>query len=186
MPSMTTPVVEGTRSDVLACVEKFPGAHLRGIERLTELPLGQVLYHLDRLERMGIIASQRDAGFRRYYPTASVGRAEKKYLAALRHDATRRIALAVLERGPSPHKELQEHLQIAGSTLSFHLQRLLDAGVLRRERHGAVSRYALVEPDVARRELILYRESFRDPAVDRYVRAQLAQLPGLANVVPVT
>lgn len=183
---MMTPAVTGTRSDVLACVEKFPGAHLRGIERLTELPLGQVLYHLDRLERMGIVASQRDAGFRRYYPTATVGRAEKKYLAALRHDATRRIALALLERGPAPHKDLQEHLAVAGSTLSFHLQRLLDAGVITRQRSGGSSLYALAEPELARQELILYRESFRDAAVDKYVRAQLAKLPALASRVPVT
>lgn len=179
-------VTEGPRSDILGVVADSPGIHLRRIERETSLPLGQVLYHLDRLERMGLVVSARDAGFRRYYLSRDVGRAEKRYLAALRHEVPRRIMLRLLEASPLSHKELQSSVRVAASTLSFHLQRLLTSGVLLRERHGTANHYSIAEPDTVRRELVYYRESFRDPEVDQYVRALLNRLPPLAHAAPLT
>lgn len=170
-------VTRGPRSDILACVTSFPGIHLRDVERRTGLSLGHVLYHLDRLERMGVVVSARDNGFRRFYASRHVGRGEKRYLAALRHEVPRRLVLRLLERpGPRTHKELQEELGVAGSTLSFHLQRLLTSGVLVRTRSGASNLYALADPTVAERELVYYRGSFEDPEVDRHVRVLLDQL----------
>lgn len=179
--SLVPSVTPGPRADILAVVMSTPGIHLRSVERETSLPLGQVLYHLDRLERMGLLVSARDAGFRRYYPARDVGRGEKRYLAALRTEAQRHAILALLERPRMTHKELQDALGVAGSTLSFHLQRLLAAGVLLRERRGAANLYSVADPETARRELVYYRESFHDEKVDRFVRAQLDRLPPLAD-----
>lgn len=175
MRSLVPEVTAGPRADILQCVFDRPGIHLREVERETELALGQVLYHLDRLERMGIVVSSRDSGFRRYYGTREVGRGEKRFLAALRHELPRRALLQLLARGQANHKELQSALGVAGSTLSFHLARLLAGGVIVRDRRGASNVYTISEPDIVRRELIYYRESFRDPEVDRYVRAELAR-----------
>lgn len=169
MRSLRPDVTAGPRADIYRCVVRTPGAHLRGIERLTRLPLGQVLYHLDRLERMGLVVSKRDAGFRRYYSASAVRRGERPVLAALRHDAPRRLILALLQRGPLPHKDLQEALGLAGSTLSFHLQRLLSAGVVERLPREEGRAFALAQPELARRELVRYRASFADPEVDRFV-----------------
>lgn len=177
MRSLVPDVTEGPRTNILDVVERAPGTHLRGIERATALPLGQVLYHLDRLERMGLVVSARDAGFRRYFATRGIGRIEKRTLSALRSEAPRRIVLTLLARGPLPHKELQAALGVAGSTLSFHLQRLLAIEVLRRDRVGATNVYALTDPVLARRDLVYYRESFQDPEVDRFVQEVLASLP---------
>jgi DNA-binding MarR family transcriptional regulator len=184
MRSLAPDVTEGPRADILECVSRTPGAHLRGIERMTGLPLGQVLYHLDRLERMGLVVSSKDAGFRRYYLTKDVGRNEKRYLAALRHAVPRRIVLALLETPGLTHKDLTPLLGVAGSTLSFHLERLLASGVLVREKVGAALRYRVSDPDVARWELIFYRESFADPEVDRFVKRVLASLPGVSPPAP--
>lgn len=171
-------VTRGPREDILVCVRTIPGIHLRDIERRARLPLGQVLYHLDRLERMGLVVSSRDHGFRRYFASGHVARGEKRYLSALRHDVPRRLVLRLLERpGPRAHKELQQELGVAGSTLSFHLQRLLTSGVLVREPRGASNLYHLADPDIAQRELVYYRGSFDDPEVDAYVRQLLDRLP---------
>lgn len=180
MRSIAPDVTEGPRADILACVTRVPGAHLRGIERMTGLPLGQVLYHLDRLERMGLVASAKDQGFRRFYPSRDIGRGEKKYLAALRHEVPRRIVLILLETPGLAHKDLQALLGVAGSTLSFHLERLLGSGVLVREKVAGSNQYAVADPHLARWELVFYRESFADPAVDRYVKRVLAHLPPIA------
>ncbi len=177
MRSLEPQMTQGPRLDIFQCVARVPGAHLRGIERMTGLPLGQVLYHLDRLERMGLLVSTRDWGFRRYFVARDVDRREKKLLGALRHDVPRRIAVALLERPGQTHKELQTLAGVAGSTLSFHLQRLLATGVLERERAGASHVYRLADPALLRHELIYYRESFADPEVDRFVRDVLLAAP---------
>lgn len=168
---------EGPRARILRSVAERPGIHLREVEREASLPLGQVLYHLDRLERMGILVSTRDAGFRRYYPSREVGRGEKRFLAALRHEMPRRILLELVHRGRASHKELRAALGVAGSTLSFHLARLLSSEVLVRDRDGSANVYEIADPEIVRRELVYYRESFRDPEVDRFVRRELARLP---------
>ena len=170
----------GARERILTAVSACPGIHLRRVERETRLPLGQVVYHLDRLERMGVLASARDAGFRRFYLAREIGRDEKRYLAALRHDVPRQ-ALLVLLRGARMHKELQAELGVAGSTLTFHLQRLVASGVLERARLGGAHVYSIRDRDLVRRVLIYHRESFRDPRVDRFVRQEIARLPPLAD-----
>ncbi|MEA3201045.1 MAG: hypothetical protein QOE90_2473 [Thermoplasmata archaeon] len=170
MRSLEPSLSQGPRADIYRTVARVPGAHLRGIERMTGLPLGQVLYHLDRLERMGLVTSARDWGFRRYFLAWEIDRREKKVLGALRHEVPRRVLLALLEREPQAHKDLQAAAGVAGSTLSFHLQRLVASGVLRREREGVSQRYSLAEPELLRRELLAYGASFEDPLVDRFVR----------------
>lgn len=178
MRSLPVEVKEGPRAEILRCVQRFPGVHLRSVERRTRLPLGQVLYHLDRLERMGLVVSMRDAGFRRYFVASEVSRGEKPVLMALRHAVPRRILIALLERGPLAHKDLQSIVGTAGSTLTFHLQRLSEAGVLDRVREGLGTRYQVARPEVARRILVYYRESFQDPEVDRFARVELSRLLG--------
>jgi predicted transcriptional regulator len=172
MRSLRPDVTEGPRQDILSCVGEVPGIHLRSIERRTDLPLGQVLYHLDRLERMGLVSSLRDRGFRRYYVTQTIGRGEKRMLAALRHATPRRILLALL-RGPRrTHKELLDDVGVAGSTLSFHLQRLVEAGILRRLVDGGATRYEVAEPALAVETLVEHAASFNDGEVHRFAAEQ--------------
>ena len=181
MRSLPIDVVAGPRAELLRCIQECPGIHLRQIERETSLALGQVLYHLDRLERMGVVVSTREAGFRRFYRSHDVARGEKPFVGALRQPLPRQIQLILLELGPQPHKDLQARVNVAASTLSFHLQRLVSAGAIVRERVGTQNFYALADPDGTRRALVLFRGSFRDPEVDRYVRALLDSLPSPAS-----
>lgn len=183
MRSLQPEVTEGPRAQILECVTTTPGIHLRQVERDTHLPLGQVLYHLDRLERMGLVVSTRDAGFRRFYAANEIGRGEKRYLAALRHEVPRRVLLVLLEEGRATHKGLLDRLGVAGSTLTFHLQRLLASGVLERGAGGASNEYVIVDAQTVRREVIFFRESFQDDEVDAFVRRELERLPPPAGAL---
>jgi len=180
MRSLPIDVAAGPRAKILRCIQECPGIHLRQIERDTSLALGQVLYHLDRLERMGVVVSSREGGFRRFYRSHDVARGEKPFIGALRQPLPRAIQLALLDEGPRTHKELQARAKVAASTLSFHLQRLVSAGIIVRERVGTQNVYALADPDATRRAVIRFRGSFRDPEVDRYVGALLESMPAPA------
>ncbi len=153
MRSLPPDAASGPRADILRRVTDAPGIHLRGIERATGLPLGQVIYHLGRLERMGLVNSIRDGGFRRYFLTRDIDRSEKRVFAAVHHDTPRGILRALSERPGQSHTDLRDALGVAGSTMTFHLHRLVDADVLERcaQEHGVV--YALRRPDVVERIL---------------------------------
>lgn len=180
MRSLVPDVTEGPREWILACVRDQPGIHLRGVERATRLPLGQVLYHLDRLERMGLIASHRDSGFRRYFSTGVIGRSEKPILSALWHDVPRRLVLRLLDGPGVAHKQLQEAVGVAGSTLSFHLARLVSSGVLTRVKVDHATTYRLAEPSLALRALATHGASLGDPEVDAFLERRGLAAPRLA------
>lgn len=160
-----------SRKVIFEHIRHVPGAHLRGIERELAMPFGQVLYHLDYLERHGIIVSKKDGGFRRYFVTNLVGRQEKPYIAAFRHEVPRRIAVLLLLEPWLSHREIGAHVPVSGSTLSFHLAKMLEAGVLVREPSAREQRYRVADELTAARALVYYRESYRDPFVDRFSEA---------------
>ncbi|HLE95867.1 MAG TPA: hypothetical protein VI997_00720 [Candidatus Thermoplasmatota archaeon] len=162
-----------TRRSIFEYVRLVPGEHLRGIERGVALPFGQVLYHLDFLERHGLVTARKDGGFKRYYVRAIVGRSEKTYIAAFRHDVPRRVGVLLLLAGGMTHRELATRSPVAGSTLSFHLAKMAQQGVLARELLGGEQRYRVADERIAAKVLVFYRESWQDPLVDRFADAWL-------------
>lgn len=152
-------------------IREVPGAHLRGIERELTMPFGQVLYHLDYLERHGLIVTRKDGGFKRYFVTNLVGRQEKGYIAAFRHEVPRKVGVLLLLDPGMTHRQLAAHLPVTGSTLSFHLAKMTEAGILARETVAGEHRHHIVDELTAARALVYYRESYRDPLVDRFAEA---------------
>lgn len=80
--------------------------------------------------------------------------------------------LLLLDPGLS-HRELAAHVPVTGSTLSFHLGKMVESGVLEREVRGNERRYRVADELTASRALVLYRESFHDPLVDRFAETWL-------------
>lgn len=162
------------RREIYELVRRTPGVHLRGIERELGLPFGQVLYHLDYLERSDMLDVRRDGGFKRYFARHTVPRGEKTLLATFRHELPRRIAVLLLLAPGATHGELHAKIDVSASTLSFHLARMVENGVVERREGGNEKRYRLVDERAAARMLVLHRVSFRDEVVDRFAEYWLA------------
>ncbi|AUX43484.1 transcriptional regulator [Sorangium cellulosum] len=65
-------------------------------------------------------------------------------LAALGHPVRLNVLRFVVQSGPegAPAGEIQEHVKLAASTLSHHLKRLVDAGVLKSREEGTFHYYS--------------------------------------------
>jgi predicted transcriptional regulator len=148
-----------SRKAVHGCVAENAGAHLRDVARRCGLPLGTALYHLDCLERAGLLVARRDGRYKRYFPASGIGRREKEVLCLLRHDAPRRIARALLAGEPLTQRGICALVGVSRSTVSFHLNRLLAEGVAERQEARPERRYALREPELVRDLLARYAES---------------------------
>ena len=145
-----------------------PGTHLRGVHRAVRLPFGQVLYHLNYLEKLDLVVVKKDGKFSRYFVKNLIGRKEKDVISVLRHEVPRTISILLLFRKEQSHKQILEHVAVSPSTLSFHLAKMVDAQVVAREQRGRESLYRLVEEDVVVKTLIRHRASFQCGVVDRF------------------
>lgn len=153
-----------SRKRIYEHVETHSGCHLREIGRKCDVPLGTALYHLDRLEGEGLVTVRRDGRYKRYFPANGLGRREKDLLSALRHAVPRRIAVTLLEAPGLTQRELCAAIGVSRSTLSFHVNSLMDRELILREPSRPENKYHLIEPELTRSILARYRHSLGDVA----------------------
>ena len=164
-----------------------PGTHLRGVHRAVGLPFGQVLYHLNYLEKLELIVVKKDGKFSRYFVTNLIGRKEKDVISVLRHEVPRTISILLLFYKELSHKQILEHVSVSPSTLSFHLAKMVDAQVVSREQRGRESIYRLLDDVLVTKTLIRHRASFRCDVVDRFCQVfeAVAEGEGETRAIPV-
>jgi predicted transcriptional regulator len=161
------------RRRIFRLVTKVPGVHLREIQKQLGLQVGVLEYHLNYLEKEGILSAQTDGYRKTYFVRADIQYGDKVKLALLRQEAPRRIVIFVLLRERASFKELLDEMKSSKSTLSFHLKKLTEGGVVAAERVGRELVYSVSDPDATAKLIITYKESFLDSVVDRFVDAWL-------------
>lgn len=132
-----------TRLGLLALLRAQPGLHLRGVARAAGLPVQRAAYHLDTLERLGLVASQ-DIGGKRCYFEAGAGAQVRRALqeAALEPGAVARDVLAFIHAHPGANQsEVARELGLLPGRARWHLQRLAAQGRLDEARVGKALTY---------------------------------------------
>lgn len=165
---MDDPLELDTRKRIYQHLERFPGAHMREIGRELAIPMGTLEYHLHYLVKAGLLTTRQDPRFTRYFATGGLSRQEKDVLAVLRQKVPRQIAAHLLLEPGSSHGQLLTKFSLSASTLSFHLKKLLKAGIAVQERSGRENLYRVVEPGLVAKVLIQHRASFFDDVIDRF------------------
>jgi DNA-binding transcriptional ArsR family regulator len=163
-----------SRKRIVEQVSAHPGTHMRELQRRLDMSAGTLEYHLHLLVREGVLAQRRQGRYTRYYMASQVGRREKDVLALLRQDIPRRLCARLLMQPGQSHGELLQHFPIAPSTLSFHLKKLVDGGLVESHREGRETRFRVLEPDLVGKVLVDYKGSFVDELVDRFADVWLS------------
>jgi predicted transcriptional regulator len=164
MQTTTEPV--DSKSLLVNQIGQTPGIRYRELLRLTGLVNGVLTYHLAALEKANVIRVDRGPRITRYYPV-NVSEKETAILKFLRHEPVRQIVRFILENDMSTFNEIVNHTGKAPSTVSCHLKRLREAGIIS-VRYGEYQIYRLVEKDFVADVLSKYKESFVDKVVDNY------------------
>jgi DNA-binding transcriptional ArsR family regulator len=164
---VTEPTAADTRLLLMKHIEQTPGIRYRELLRSTGLVNGVLTYHLSALERSNLIKVNRESRVTRYYPL-SVSDKESAILKFVRHEPIRQILLFILEHDMCAFNEIVDHTGKAPSTVSSHLKRLRQGGVVL-VRHGEYHQlYRVVERDLVAEVLSKYTASFTDKVVDNY------------------
>ncbi len=154
---MSKPELEvGNRKNIYKLIEEYPGLHMREISRRTDLAMNLVRYHLDQLKRYEMVEVIEENEYKRYFPKEGgrrVDYSDKRYLALLRQEIPLSVVLYLLNKGKAvSHSDIKDELDIAPSTLSYHLKKMEKKELL--EKVGR--KYRLREPKVISNLLVKY------------------------------
>jgi len=161
--------VSETRTQIRECVQTNPGIHFNEISRTLDIATGQTQYHLRRLHRTGVLVSEDLCGRTHYYPP-TYGEHERRVIALLRRETTREIVLKLLESGETAPGELADRLDLARSTVEWHLSNLIEYDVVHKRTASGRVVAELREPEVVYRLLREIEPRLSDRLADRFAR----------------
>ena len=156
------------RRKIYVAIEGSPGIHLRELQRVLNMPLTTLEYHLSYMSRKKIIYSETDTHYKRYY-AKPLDEEDKKVLSALRQKRLREIVLLILSNGKAKYQFMADYLKIPHSTLSFYLKYLVDNGILLKDKVGYETIYTVKDDDKVVKVLVAYKASFLDKLIDKAV-----------------
>jgi Uncharacterized protein conserved in archaea len=147
-----------------------PGLHFRGVARACDLATGQAQYHLRTLRRADRLVTERVDGRLHYFPP-EYDAAERRRIAVLRRETAAAIVAQLLADGPTAPADVAAALDCARSTVAWHVDRLVDADLVRKDRDadGRVT-LALNDRATAVRILSTVDPSLPETLVDRFER----------------
>lgn len=153
-------------------IENNPGAHLRKISKDLGLAMGDTQYHLDILEKSGRVKSRKINLYRRYYTAAILGEKEEIILGFLRQETTRDILIYLIEHPYSTQRELADYKHFSSPTISWHMSRLIEAGIVQSTKQGKKILYSL---DADRDKLVNILKHYH-PTLWNNLASRLAEL----------
>jgi predicted transcriptional regulator len=160
----------GTRNRIAQQVRRNPGIHFNELTRTLELAPGQVQYHLKKLQRSDDVVEESLYGRTHYY-TPDYGTWERGALAVLRRETARDVLVYLMANGPSAPSAVANRVNIARSTLEWHLDHLVEQDLVDKQRDSRNHvTLALSHPEETARMLRLVEPSVADRLVDRFTR----------------
>lgn len=158
-----------TRASIVDTIEGRPGIHFSEVVRSLDLAPGQVQYHLRRLKDENIVVVDKYQGQTHYYPP-DFDEWERRALAILRRETAGDIVAILLEEGPTPPSTIVNELNIARSTLEWHLDRLVNHGLIEKRRKNSYVILAAADREEIVRLLRDADPTLGDRLVDRFTR----------------
>ena len=159
-----------TRNQIVHQVRRNPSIHFNELTRTLDLAPGQVQYHTRKLERSDDIVEESLYGRTHYY-TPDYGTWERSALAVPRRETARDVLVYLMANGPSAPTEVAKGVNIARSTLEWHLNHLVEQDLVEKQR-DARNHVTLVitHTEETARMLRLVEPSIADRLVDRFTR----------------
>lgn len=173
---MYDPLELEVRKNIYDTVCKYPGIHLRELQRKTGLATGSLDYHLHFLYKRGLIRKEKDSRFIRYYNALQAYSEEEKHLlSVLRQETLRRIVIYLIQKKKATATNISRDLELTPSNLSGHLRTLEKQDIIRYKKKGRFRFYSVIDAEMIVRCLVLHKKSFLDKMVDNFISAWLGE-----------
>lgn len=157
------------RRTIFEHISRFPGTYLREMERTLTLSVGDLQYHLHRLEKANLISAHEEGRRKRYFVNDEVRYIDREILSQVRMKTPRRIIIFLLLNPDSGFKDILAEFNFTKGALSFHLKRLLKAGLLVKGKRERETIYKVADEERIGQLLISYRSSMMDDTLDGFI-----------------
>lgn len=118
------------RREIYEFISQNSGLHMRDISRKLNVPFTSLKYHLNYLEKKELIISRYDGKYSRYFISLEIGEKEKRILNCLRKRTTLHIILWFFIAVQCSQKDISRFLEKHPTTISFHLRKMIQAGII--------------------------------------------------------
>src|SRR5919202_3950332 len=119
------------QNKLIRFINSQPGIRYRELLRVSGLSNGVLTYHITNLEKSGWIVADRNNNNKitRYYPN-NIPVEEADIIGHIRNNGARQIILFILDHDSCTFNEIIKYTKKAPSTISWHLKRLKDSGII--------------------------------------------------------
>ena len=157
------------REEIYNFINKNPGIRYRELLRSVGISNGVLTYHLGMLEKFGRIRAQRQSNKRvtRYF-VANISNQDSHIISCIRSRVTRNIIMFILKNDCCTFNEIVEYVGRAPSTISWHIKKLRDIGILKVVYGNDRPLYAVTDKAKVDNVLLRYKETFTDRIIDDY------------------
>src|SRR5215813_8730058 len=161
-------IIPKNKERVFDYIKNHPGSHLRKISKELDMVTSDTQYWCNRLERMALVRSRRLGLYKTYYPASILGERHENILAILQQKTPRNIVLYLMENSGATQKDLAQYTGFAAATISWHMSRLIEMGIVYSTREGKFVKY-YIKGDIADLVILLksYYPSIWDKLSDR-------------------
>jgi predicted transcriptional regulator len=157
------------RRKIYGIVRDYAGSHFREIERRSKIATGTAKHHLDYLKKQGLIKMEKTGNNSRYFPRG-FNADNENIMGYLRQKSMRKIILEVFTNPGCIHEDIVKKVNLAPSTVSWHLKKLIDSNIIKSTKVGRKTQFKiLIDKKIILNLLITYRESFFDKIVDNII-----------------
>lgn len=149
------------RGVIYEYVRGHPGTHVRMMAKDLGLATGDLHYHLFWLERHGYVKTKKNGFYRLVFPTMVFREDQEVLLGVLSKETPRGIILSLLSSPDLTQGEIARRLGYSQPTISWHMDRLIVLGAVRKKR---TSRGASYEVAADRHEVLAFVRSYHPEA----------------------
>lgn len=158
------------RARLARTIDDVPGIHFNGLVDRLDLAPGQVQHHLRSLLRDDAVVRLALYGRTHFYPP-EYDRFQRGALALCHRETARDILVVLATRGPATPASVADTLDIARSTLEWHLGHLVEQDLVeKRPVGGNRVELVLTRPTETVRLLASIQPALSDRLVDRFSR----------------
>jgi predicted transcriptional regulator/Ni/Co efflux regulator RcnB len=125
------------RAEIFELIKANPGINVSEVSRRLDIAWGTATHHLQKLRAEKLVAIRSVANQKCYFVNGGTYTpGEMDLMSATKNPTAKRIAEFLVTSGPQCHQDISNTLGISPALVSFHMRKLLDAGVVARERRG--------------------------------------------------
>ena len=138
------------RQQIFEMIMQNPGINVSELSRRLDIAWGTATHHLQKLRHEKLVSIRMTSNQKCYFPNGGTYTPrEMDVMSAVKHPTAKQIAEFLIQNGPRCHRDIAEALELTPALVSFHTSKLINNGVLAREKQGRNTFFTALEGNLA-------------------------------------